>query len=115
MGDAADWSARRETGTHSTAPFNQRRYCVRYGGAGGRPRFSNDVEAIAEFRQTLQPVDERTPQFLCALAATHDMLGERDMTVEYARRAQKLVVEMGQPQLAEKIETDLKVAAVALE
>jgi tetratricopeptide (TPR) repeat protein len=72
-------------------------------------------EAIAEFQQTLQPVDEQTPQFLHALAATYGMLGERAKTEEYARRAQKLAVEMGQAQLAEKIEEDLKVAANARE
>jgi tetratricopeptide (TPR) repeat protein len=70
-------------------------------------------EAIAEFRQTLEPVDEQTPQFLYALAAAHDVLGDRAQTVEYARRAQELAVEMGQPQLARKIERDLKVAVVA--
>ena len=66
-------------------------------------------EAIAELQQTLQPVDEQTPQFLYALAATHDMLGDRAKTVEYARRAHELAVEIGQLQLAEKIELDLKV------
>lgn len=65
-------------------------------------------EAIAEFQQTLEPVDEQTPQFLYALAAAHDRVGERAKTLEYARRAQKLAVEMGQPQLAAKIEQDLK-------
>jgi len=69
----------------------------------GRPR-----EAIAEFQQTLEPVDEQTPQFLYALAAAHDLVGERPKALEYARRAQKLAVEMGQPQLAAKIEQDLK-------
>jgi tetratricopeptide (TPR) repeat protein len=72
----------------------------------GRPR-----EAIAELQQTLHPVDEQTPQFLYALAATHGMLGDRAKTVEYARRAQKLAVEMGQSQLAEKVEKDLKAPA----
>jgi tetratricopeptide (TPR) repeat protein len=65
-------------------------------------------EAIAEFQQTLQPIDEQTPQFLYALAATHEKLGERAKTVEYGRRAQELAVEMGQAQLAEKIERDLR-------
>jgi tetratricopeptide (TPR) repeat protein len=69
----------------------------------GRPR-----EAIAEFQQTLEPVDEQTPQFLYALAAAYDLVRERPKALEYARRAQKLAVELGQPQLAEKIEQDLK-------
>jgi tetratricopeptide (TPR) repeat protein len=71
----------------------------------GRPR-----EAIAEFQQTIEPVDEQTPQFLYALAVAYDVVGERAKVMEHARRAQKLAIEMGQPQLAEKIEQDLKVA-----
>ncbi len=63
--------------------------------------------AIDELQQTLQPVDEQTPQFLYALAATHGMLGEHEKTVEYGRRARKLAVEMGQTQLAEEIENNL--------
>jgi tetratricopeptide (TPR) repeat protein len=69
----------------------------------GQPR-----EAIAEFEQTLEPVDEQTPQFLYALAAAYDLVRERPKALEYARRAQKLAVELGQPQLAAKIEQDLK-------
>ena len=69
----------------------------------GRPR-----EAIAEFQKILEPVDEQTPQFLYALAAAHDRVGERTKALEYARRAQKLAVDLGQPQLAAKIEKDLQ-------
>jgi tetratricopeptide (TPR) repeat protein len=65
-------------------------------------------EAIAQFQQTLEPVDEQTPQFLYALAAAHNLAGERPQALEYAQRAQKLAVDMGQPQLAAKIEQDLK-------
>ncbi|MEX2302058.1 MAG: tetratricopeptide repeat protein [Bryobacterales bacterium] len=65
-------------------------------------------EAIAQFEKTLEPVDEQTPQFLYALAAAYDMVGERAKALEYAHRAQKLAVDMGQPQLAAKIEQDLK-------
>jgi Flp pilus assembly protein TadD len=72
-------------------------------------------EAIAEFQQTLDPVDEQTPQFLYALAAAHDAAGERAKAVEHARRAQELAIEMGQPQLAKKIEQDLKVQVIARE
>jgi tetratricopeptide (TPR) repeat protein len=68
-----------------------------------RPR-----EAIAEFERALDPVDEQTPQFLYALAAAYDMAGERAKALEYAHRAQKLALDMGQPQLAAKIEQDLK-------
>ena len=65
-------------------------------------------EAIAEFQQTLAPIDEQTPQFRYALAAAYDKVGEPAKTMEYARRAEKLAVEMGQSQLASKIEQDLK-------
>ncbi len=69
----------------------------------GKPR-----EAIAEFQQILEPVDNQTPQFLYALAAAHDLAGERSKALEYAHRAQKLAVDLGQPQLAAKIEKDLR-------
>jgi tetratricopeptide (TPR) repeat protein len=65
-------------------------------------------EAIAEFQQILEPVDDQTPQYLYALAAAHDRVGERPKALEYARRAQKLAVDMGQPQLAARIEKDLQ-------
>lgn len=60
-------------------------------------------------------MDEQTPQSLYALAAAHEMVGERAKTVEYARRAQKLGIEMSQPQFAKRIEQDLQVALVAWE
>ncbi len=68
-----------------------------------RPR-----EAIAQFEQTLEPVDEQTPQFLYALAAAHDMVGERPKALAFAQQAQKMAADMGQAQLAAKIEQDLK-------
>jgi tetratricopeptide (TPR) repeat protein len=67
-----------------------------------RPR-----EAIAEFEQTLEPVDEQTPQFLYALAAAHDLVGERDQALQYAQRALRMAADMGQAQLAAQIEQDL--------
>ena len=68
-----------------------------------RPR-----EAIAEFEKTLEPVDEQTPQFLYALAAAYDLVGDRAKALEHAHRAQKMAIDMGQGQLAAKIEQDLK-------
>jgi superkiller protein 3 len=68
-----------------------------------RPR-----EAIAEFEQTLNPVDEQTPQFLYALAAAYDMVGERARALENAERARKMAADMGQAQLAAQIDQDLK-------
>ena len=65
-------------------------------------------EAIAAFEKIIEPVDDQTPQFLYALAAAHDLAGHRQQALEYANSARQLAVERGQPQLAAKIEQDLK-------
>jgi tetratricopeptide (TPR) repeat protein len=84
---------------HRLAHFYLGRLLARHGRA---------QEAIAAFEKIIEPVDDQTPQFLYALAAAHDLAGHRQQALAYAQRARQLAIERGQPQLATKIEQDLK-------
>lgn len=69
-------------------------------------------EAIEQFQQTLTPPltpeDAETPLFTYALGATHVRAGEKQKGIEYLRAALKRARALGQTQLVNGIERDLR-------
>jgi len=61
-------------------------------------------EAIEHLQWTLEPVDEKTPQFYYALAAAHGQLGRHDEARRLAERAKELAKSFGQTELAARID-----------
>jgi tetratricopeptide (TPR) repeat protein len=65
-------------------------------------------EAIEHFQKTLTPEDEDTPRFTYALGATYIRAGNHQKGIHYLREALKRASALGQTQLANSIERDLK-------
>lgn len=65
-------------------------------------------EAIEQFQRTLTPEDEQTPLFTYALGATYIRAGEREKGIQYLRQALKSAAALGQTQLINSIERDLR-------
>lgn len=64
-------------------------------------------EAAAQFQQALEPRDEMTPQVLFALAAARAQAGDRAAALLRGEEAHALAQQMGQDELARRIEQDL--------
>ncbi len=65
------------------------------------------AQAIAEFEQIVEPLDDQSPTYLYALAATHGRAGHRQQAVTILTRAKGEATARGQQQLAASIEHDL--------
>jgi tetratricopeptide (TPR) repeat protein len=65
-------------------------------------------EAIEQFQRTLTPEDEQTPLFTYALGATYIRVGEREKGIQFLRQALKRATALGQTQLMNSIERDLR-------
>ena len=65
-------------------------------------------EALGQFQETLMPEDENTPRFAYMLGATHERLGQRDAALRRFKEALAKATALGQAELAESIERDLK-------
>lgn len=65
-------------------------------------------EAIEHLLKTRAPVDDRTPGFLYGLADAYVRIGEIDQAIASAREARDLARSMGQTDLAESIDQDLR-------
>ena len=66
------------------------------------------TEAASELRETLVPEDENTPRFAYALGATLARLGEKEEALRTFREAALKAKTLGQTQLVESIERDLR-------
>ncbi len=65
-------------------------------------------EAIEAFHKTLTPEDEKTPDFLYALAAAYARSGRAAEALRYGRQAEQLATSQGQDALAATIRADLR-------
>jgi len=65
-------------------------------------------EAIEQFERTLAPEDDQTPLFTYALGATYIRAGERQKGIQHLRQALKRATALGQTQLINSIERDLR-------
>ena len=68
----------------------------------------NYPRAIAEFQQTIEPLDERSPTYLYALAAVQARAGQKQPAYEMLQRARQEALRFGQQPLADSIERDLQ-------
>ncbi|HEX5412469.1 MAG TPA: tetratricopeptide repeat protein [Terriglobia bacterium] len=64
--------------------------------------------AIEHFKKILAPEDAHTPTYLYALAATYARAGDRQNALAYGRRARDAAASLGQTQLRDRIERDLR-------
>lgn len=64
-------------------------------------------EAIAQFQQTLVPVDDKTPAYLYALGATYGRAGDKVQALRYLEQAKELASSRGQTALVGEIDQDL--------
>lgn len=65
------------------------------------------LQAAEQFERAIEPRDEMTPQVLFALAAAKAQAGEPDQALRYGEQAVALARQMGQAELARRIEQDL--------
>ena len=65
-------------------------------------------EAIDHLLKTKEPVDERTPAYVYGLADAYLRLGNRDLSLRYAREAAALAHEFGQSDLGRAILDDIQ-------
>ena len=65
------------------------------------------AEAAKQFEQAAQPVDEMSPQALFGLTAAQAQLGDRAGALRTGAQARDLALQMGQAELARRIEQDL--------
>ena len=65
-------------------------------------------EAIEHFLRTLTPEDGETPRFTYALGATYIRAGDKEKGLRYLREALKRASALGQTQLVNSIERDLR-------
>ena len=65
-------------------------------------------EAIEHLLKTREPVDHRTPGFLYGLVDAYVRIDEIEQAVAFAREARDLARSMGQVELAESIQQDLR-------
>ncbi|HEV2247186.1 MAG TPA: tetratricopeptide repeat protein, partial [Terriglobia bacterium] len=66
------------------------------------------AEAIEHFKKILTPVDDYTPTYLYALAATYARAGDKQNALAYGRKARDSAAAHGQTQLRDHIERDLR-------
>lgn len=64
-------------------------------------------QAIAEFDQIIEPLDDQSPTYLYALAATHARAGHRSQAIALLNRARTEASARGQQQLIASIDRDL--------
>lgn len=64
-------------------------------------------DAIAQFQQTLVPIDDKTPAYLYALGATYGRAGDKVQAIQYLEKAKQLATSRGQTALAAEINQDL--------
>lgn len=72
-------------------------------------------EAIDHFRRTLEPQDDDTPRYLYALAIAHARSTNYREALDYAHRAHQQASDLGQTELVESIEKDLRLIEQAAE
>ncbi len=65
-------------------------------------------QGIPHLLKTLAPEDEKTPQFLYAVATAYSRSGNRPATLRYARQAKEKAASHGQTQLVAVIEKDMR-------
>ncbi len=65
-------------------------------------------EAIATFQKILEPVSNKTPSYLRALARAHFINGDQSRSAEVLRKARSMASGFGQGQLVATIDEDLK-------
>lgn len=70
-------------------------------------------EAIRHLLRTVEPVDERTPTYLYALADAYLRAGEPDLALGHLARALDLAIESGQSELSRDLQRDLEALKAA--
>ena len=64
-------------------------------------------QAAEQFQRAIEPRDEMTPQVLFGLAAAQAQIGDRAQALRLGQEARALAAQMGQHELARRIERDL--------
>ena len=70
-------------------------------------------EAIRHLMRTVEPVDERTPTYLYALADAYLRAGESDLALGHLARALDLAIESGQSELSRDLQRDIEALRAA--
>ena len=70
-------------------------------------------EAVRHLLRTVEPVDERTPTYLYALADAYLRAGQPEMAAGHLARALDLAIELGQSELSRELQRDLEALRAA--